>query len=155
MPEYLWVIESANAPPICGELAGLPMCLPRLLQCGIRTFNPAPPLIPVTQGSHLRREGQSVMRRMAERAGFEPAEPVKVHTLSKRAQSATLTPLQRQNQRKASARQEASTPVFNGPSRMHDGIRCKYGSFGKWWWGKDSNLRRRCQQIYSLPSLST
>ncbi len=23
-----------------------------------------------------------------------------------------------------------------------------------WWWGKDSNLRRQCQQIYSLPPLA-
>ena len=32
---------------ICGELAGRPMHLPRLLQCGIRIFSVAPPLIPV------------------------------------------------------------------------------------------------------------
>ena len=25
---------------------------------------------------------------------------------------------------------------------------------GKWWWGKDSNLRRLSQQIYSLPRLT-
>jgi phosphoenolpyruvate-protein kinase (PTS system EI component) len=32
---------------ICGELAGRPMHLPRLLQCGIRTLSVTPPLIPV------------------------------------------------------------------------------------------------------------
>ena len=32
---------------ICGELAGRPMHLARLLQCGIRTFSVVPPLIPV------------------------------------------------------------------------------------------------------------
>ena len=57
----------------------------------------------------LRAPGQSTIEKLSqvpefielaeslikgtERAGFEPAEPVRVHTLSKRAQSATLSPL--------------------------------------------------------------
>jgi phosphoenolpyruvate-protein phosphotransferase len=32
---------------VCGELAGRPEHIPRLLQCGIRTFSIAPPLIPI------------------------------------------------------------------------------------------------------------
>jgi phosphoenolpyruvate-protein kinase (PTS system EI component) len=32
---------------ICGELAGRPQYVSRLLQCGIRTFSVAPPLIPI------------------------------------------------------------------------------------------------------------
>ena len=32
---------------ICGELAGRPEYIPKLLQCGIRTFSVAPPLIPI------------------------------------------------------------------------------------------------------------
>jgi phosphoenolpyruvate-protein phosphotransferase len=32
---------------ICGELAGRPKHIPRLLQCGIRTFSIVPPLIPI------------------------------------------------------------------------------------------------------------
>ena len=33
---------------------------------------------------------------MAEREGFEPSKPVKVYTLSRRADSTTLTPLRRE-----------------------------------------------------------
>ncbi len=32
---------------MCGELAGRPEHIPRLLQCGIRTFSIAPPLVPI------------------------------------------------------------------------------------------------------------
>jgi phosphoenolpyruvate-protein kinase (PTS system EI component) len=32
---------------VCGELAGRPEHIPRLLQCGIRTFSIAPPLVPI------------------------------------------------------------------------------------------------------------
>jgi phosphoenolpyruvate-protein kinase (PTS system EI component) len=32
---------------VCGELAGRPQHVPRLLQCGIRTLSIAPPLIPI------------------------------------------------------------------------------------------------------------
>lgn len=34
---------------ICGELAGRPEHIPRLLKCGIRTFSVAPPLIPIVK----------------------------------------------------------------------------------------------------------
>lgn len=32
---------------VCGELAGRPEQIPRLLQCGVRTFSVAPPLVPI------------------------------------------------------------------------------------------------------------
>lgn len=32
---------------VCGELAGRPECIPKLLQCGIRTLSVAPPLVPI------------------------------------------------------------------------------------------------------------
>jgi phosphoenolpyruvate-protein kinase (PTS system EI component) len=32
---------------VCGELAGRPEHIPKLLQCGIRTFSVAPPLVPM------------------------------------------------------------------------------------------------------------
>ena len=47
-----------------------------------------PPVI--RSGHHKRRE----TRRPAEREGFEPSVRVNAHTLSKRAPSATQTPLQ-------------------------------------------------------------
>ena len=34
---------------VCGELAGRPEHIPRLLQCGIRTLSVAPALIPMTK----------------------------------------------------------------------------------------------------------
>lgn len=34
---------------LCGELAGRPEHIPQLLQCGIRTFSVAPPLIPIVK----------------------------------------------------------------------------------------------------------
>ena len=34
---------------ICGELAGRPEHIARLLKCGIRTFSVAPPLIPIVK----------------------------------------------------------------------------------------------------------
>jgi phosphoenolpyruvate-protein kinase (PTS system EI component) len=34
---------------VCGELAGRPEHIPRLLQCGIRTLSVAPPLIPIVK----------------------------------------------------------------------------------------------------------
>ena len=39
-------------------------------------------------------------------------------------------------------------PVFNTASCV------TASTLNKWWWGKDSNLRRHCQQIYSLPPLT-
>ena len=36
---------------ICGELAGRPAHVSRLLQCGIRTFSVAPPLVPIIKGA--------------------------------------------------------------------------------------------------------
>jgi phosphoenolpyruvate-protein phosphotransferase len=44
---------------VCGEIAGRPKHIPRLLQCGIRTFSVAPPLVPITKET-IRR---SVERR--------------------------------------------------------------------------------------------
>src|SRR5882672_9261548 len=46
-----------------------------------------------TSGPEIGRAPREPGRRLAERAGFEPAMPLPTHTLSKRAPSATRTPL--------------------------------------------------------------
>src|SRR4051794_3964098 len=46
---------------------------------------------------HLHRDlpdFQALMRTVADGGGFEPPVPVKAHTLSRRAQSTTLSPIQ-------------------------------------------------------------
>lgn len=46
---------------ICGELAGRPQHIPRLLQCGIRTFSVAPPLVPIIKDAIRKSSLAEVM----------------------------------------------------------------------------------------------
>ncbi len=46
---------------VCGEIAGRPKHIPRLLQCGIKTFSVAPPLVPITKETIRRSvEGRHI-----------------------------------------------------------------------------------------------
>jgi phosphoenolpyruvate-protein kinase (PTS system EI component) len=49
---------------VCGELAGRPEHIPRLLQCGIRTLSVAPPLIPMTKEAIRKSTCGASPRRM-------------------------------------------------------------------------------------------
>jgi hypothetical protein len=94
---------------------------------------------------------------VAERVGFEPTVPVKAHTLSKRARSATLAPLRVVTRTRASRRTDPRALRLVSPNRLLsplEGTDEGPGSGGEWRRGWDSNPRYLAVHWFSKPARS-